>query len=124
MKCKKVQRFLPDYIGDELSVQKRRQVDQHLTECQDCRAALRALQEVWDELAQQPLPHKDEQFWHELTKDVMTEISKRGSRPEDKKRISLFPGWKVLLPATATAIAVIVGLYGKIAIWHSRSCKS
>jgi hypothetical protein len=110
MKCNKVQRFLPDYIGDELSVQKRQQVDQHLTECPDCRATLRALYEIWDGLAQQPLPHKDEHFWKELTKGVMTKIKGKGPMPVDEKRGFLFPGWKVLLPATASAIAIFVGL--------------
>jgi len=110
MKCHRVQQFLPDYIGDELSAQKRQQVDQHLTECPDCRATLRALHEVWDGLAQQSRPHKDEQFWKELTKGVMTEIKSKGPMHEDKKRAFLFPGWRVLLPATAAAIAIIVGV--------------
>jgi hypothetical protein len=110
MKCRRIQQFLPDYIGDELSTQKRRQVDQHLAECPGCRADLKAVQEVWDGLAQQPRPHKDERFWSELTKDVMTEIKSKGTMHEDKKRAFLVPGWRVLLPATAAAIAIIVGV--------------
>jgi hypothetical protein len=110
MKCNKVQRFLPDYIGHELSAQKRQLVDLHLTECSDCRASLNALREVWDGLAQQPLPHKDERFWKELTKGVMTQVRRKGPMPVDEKRGFLFPGWKVLLPATAAAIAIIIGL--------------
>lgn len=110
MKCRRVQQCLPDYIGDELSVQKRQQVDQHLTECPDCRAALGALHEVWDGLIQQPLPYKDKQFWHDFTKNVITEITKKGSMPVDEKRGFLFPGWKVLLPTTAAAIVIIVGV--------------
>ena len=110
MQCRRVQRFLPDYIGDELSVQKRQQVDQHLTECSDCRAALGQLQEVWDGLAGQPLPQKDEQFWGELTRGVMQEIRRKRPMPADEKRGFLFPGWRVLLPAAAAAIAVIVGV--------------
>jgi hypothetical protein len=110
MQCRRVQRFLPDYIGDELSVQKRRQVDQHLTECPGCRAALRSLHEVWDGLAGQPLPQKDEQFWGELTRGVMQEIRRRRPMPADEKRGFLFPGWQVLVPATAAAMAIIVGV--------------
>jgi hypothetical protein len=117
MKCRRIQQFLPDYIGDELSAPKRRQVDQHLAECPDCAAALRSLHEVWDGLAQQPGTHKDEQFWQELTKGVMREIRKKGPMPADKKRAFFFPGWKVLLPATAAAIAVIVGVIAFRAVW-------
>lgn len=110
MQCRRVQQILLDYIGDELSVQKKQLVDQHLTECQDCREVLRQLHEIWDGLAQQPLPHKDEHFWKNLTKGVMTEIRRKGPKPADKKRVFPFPGWKVLLPATAAAIAIIVGV--------------
>lgn len=110
MKCRRVQRFLPDYIGDELSVQKRRQVDQHLTECPGCRTALRSLYEVWDGFAHQPFPQKDDEFWNALTRDVMTEIRRIQPIPADEKKAFVFPGWRVLLPATAVAIAIIVGV--------------
>jgi len=121
MKCRRVQRFLPDYIGDELSVQKRRQVDQHLTECPSCRAVLKSLHEVWDGLAQQRGPHKDEQFWQELTKAVMREIGKKGPLPADKSKASLYPGWRILLPVAAAAIAVIVGVIAFRAVWWESS---
>jgi hypothetical protein len=110
MRCRRVQRFLPDYIGDELSVQKRRQVDQHLTECPGCRTALRALHEVWDGLAEQPLPQKDEAFWGELTRGVMQEIRRRRPIPADEQRTPFFSGWRVLVPAAGVAMAIIVGL--------------
>ena len=109
MKCRKVQQFLPDYIGDELSVQKRQQVDQHLTECPDCRTALRSLQEVWDGLAQGPIPQKDEAFWENFTRGLMQEIRRKQPISADEKKAFLLPGWKVLLPATAAvAIAIII----------------
>lgn len=109
MKCNKVQRFLPDYIGDELSATKRQEVEGHLTECPNCSASLNALREVWDGLAQQPRPHKDEQFWQELTKGVMTNIKHKRPIPADKKRGFHFPGWRVFIPATAAvALAIII----------------
>ena len=113
MKCKRVQRFLPDYIGDEVSMQKRQQVDQHLTECPDCRAALRSLHEVWNGLAEQPIPQKDEQFWGELTRGVMQEIRRKQPMPAEEKKHFLLPGWRVLLPA-AVVIALIVGVIALI----------
>lgn len=110
MKCKRVQRFLPDYIGAELSDEKRHKVDVHLKACPDCRAALGQLQQVWNGLAEQPIPQKDEQFWGEVTRGVMQEIRRKRPMPADEKRPFLLPGWRVLLPATAAAIAIIVGL--------------
>ena len=110
MKCRNVRGVLPDYIGAELSANKRVQVDQHLKECQGCRAALDQLQKLWNELAQQPLPQKDEQFWGELTRGVMQAIRRKRPIPADEKKAFLVPGWRVLLPATAAAIAIIVGL--------------
>jgi predicted anti-sigma-YlaC factor YlaD len=109
MRCRKVRGMLSDYIGAELSDTKRQQIDGHLTECPDCRAALGQLHEVWDGLAGQPLPQKDEAFWGELTRGVMHEIRKRRPMPADEKRTPLFSGWRVLVPATAAvAIAIII----------------
>ena len=110
MKCRRVQQVLPDYIGDELSAQMKRQVDQHLTECKSCGEALRQFHEVWDGLAHQPLPHKEERFWNDLTKGVMTKLKSKGPMPAAEKRFFPFPGWRVLLPATAATIAIIVGM--------------
>jgi hypothetical protein len=109
MNCRKVQRLLPDYIGAELSDKKKQQVDGHLQECPGCKAALGQLQQVWDGLAEQPLPQKDEQFWGELTRGVMQEIRRKQPMPVEEKRPFLLPGWRVLVPAAA-AIAIIVGL--------------
>jgi hypothetical protein len=41
---------------------------------------------------------------------VMQEIRRKQAIPADEKRPFLLPGWRVLLPATATAVAIIVGL--------------
>ena len=55
MRCHRVQRLLPDYIGYELSTKKRGRVEQHLEACPDCKAELATLQGVWEGLDQQPL---------------------------------------------------------------------
>jgi hypothetical protein len=110
MRCRKVRGMLPHYIGAELSDTKRQEVDAHLKECPGCRAALGQLQQVWDGLAGQPLPQKDEAFWGELTTGVMQGIRKRQPMPADEGRTPLFSGWRVLVPAAAMAMAIIVGL--------------
>jgi hypothetical protein len=109
MRCRSIQRLLPDYIGAELSEKKRYKVDEHLTECPGCRAALGHVQQVWDGLAEQPLPQKDEQFWENFTRGVMQEIRKKRPMPADEKKGFHLPGRRVLVPAAA-AIAIIVGL--------------
>jgi predicted anti-sigma-YlaC factor YlaD len=109
MRCRRIQRLLPDYIGAELSDEKRHKVDQHLAECPGCKAALAHVQQVWDGLVQGPLPQKDEEFWTELTRGVMQEIRRKRPMPAEEKRPFLRPGWRVLVPA-ATVIAIIVGL--------------
>jgi hypothetical protein len=110
MKCRRVRKLLPDYIGEEVPVTKRWQIDQHLKECPNCRDALGALQEVWDGFVHQPFPQKDEEFWNALTRGVMTEIRRTQPMPADEKKALVFPGWRVLLPATAAAITIIIGL--------------
>jgi len=107
MRCHRVHRLLPDYIGDELSLKKREQVAKHLEECPACKAELAALRGVWDDLALQTLPQKGEEFWQGFTARVMREVKKKRPMPEEHKAPLLFPGWKVLLPAAGVAAAVI-----------------
>src|SRR4030042_842426 len=107
MRCHRVHRLLPDYIGDELSLKKREQVAKHLEECPACKAELAALRGVWDDLALQTLPQKGEEFWQGFTARVMREVKKKRPMPEDDKGPLLFPGWRVLLPAAGVAAAVI-----------------
>jgi hypothetical protein len=107
MKCHRVHRLLPDYIGDELSLKKREQVAKHLEECPACKAELAVLQGVWDDLALQTLPQKGEEFWQGFTARVMREVRRKRPMTADQKTPLLFPGWKVLLPAAGVAAAII-----------------
>ena len=110
MRCHRVQRLLPDYIGDELSATKREHVEEHLEACPDCSAELAALQGLWEGLAQQPLPQKEEEFWGTFTTGVMKEVRRKRPVPVKEKSPLLFPGWKVILPAAATVAVIIVGV--------------
>jgi hypothetical protein len=107
MRCHKVQGLLPDYIGDELFLKKREQVEGHLKECSACQAELAALQGVWDGLVRQSLPSQGEEFWHGFTARVMKDVRKRRLTPAKKRMPLLLPGWRVLLPAAGAAAAVI-----------------
>jgi len=109
MRCRRVQRLLPDYLGDELSPRKRERVEGHLEACPACRAELAALQGAWTGLAQQPQPQKAGEFWEGFTAGVMREIRKRRPVPEEKRFPLLVP-WKFLLPAGGAIAAVIVGV--------------
>jgi len=110
MRCHRVQRLLPDYIGDELSLKKREEVAEHLEQCPACQAELAALQGVWDDLALQTLPQKGEEFWQGFTARVMREVKKKRPMPAEQKTPLLFPGWRVLLPAAAAAAAIIMAV--------------
>jgi len=110
MRCHRVHRLLPDYIGDELSSRKRGQVEQHLEQCSACKAELAALRGVWDSLARQELPQKGEEFWQGFTARVMREVRRKLPRPAAHKTPLLFPGWKILLPAAAAAAAIIMAV--------------
>jgi len=110
MRCHRVQRLLPDYIGDELSLKKREEVAEHLEQCPACKAELAAFQGVWDDLALQTLPQKGEEFWQGFTARVMREVKKKRPMPAEQKTPLLFPGWRVLLPAAAAAAAIIMAV--------------
>jgi hypothetical protein len=110
MKCRRVRTLLPDYTGDELSAEQRRQIDGHLKGCPDCRDDLMRLQAVWDGFARQPLPQKEKGFWQEFTRGVMAATRKQGLIPPTRKREFLFPGWRFLIPAAAMAVLIIVSV--------------
>ena len=110
MRCHRVQRLLPDYIGDELSLKKREEVAEHLEQCPACKAELAAFQGIWDDLALQTLPQKGEEFWQGFTARVMREVKKKRPMPAEQKTPLLFPGWRVLLPAAAAAAAIIMAV--------------
>jgi hypothetical protein len=110
MKCRRVRLLLPDYMADELSVGQRQLVDGHIKGCPDCRDALGQLQVVWDGLARQSLPQKEEGFWREFTTDVMSQIRKQRPLPLDGKAAILSPGWRFLIPAAAMAMFIIVSV--------------
>jgi hypothetical protein len=110
MKCRRVRTLLPDYTGDELSAEQRRQIDGHLKGCPNCRDDLMRLQAVWDGFAQQPLPQKEKGFWQEFTREVMAATRKQGLIPPTRKREFLFPGWRFLIPAAAMAALIIVSV--------------
>lgn len=120
MKCRRVQRLLPDYLGDELSQGKRERVEGHLEACPDCRAELAALQGAWDTLAQQPLPQKAGEFWEGFTAGVMRDIRQKRPVPEEKRFPLLVP-WRVLLPAGGAIAAIIVGVIAlKVVLWPGK----
>ncbi|MBW2038641.1 MAG: zf-HC2 domain-containing protein [Deltaproteobacteria bacterium] len=109
MRCHKVEKLLPDYIGDELSAEQRRQIDQHIEGCPNCRNSLGMLRKIWDGLAHQPLPQRGEEFWQEFTRGVMREIRGGQTMPSKEKRGFALPGWRFFLPAAA-ALLIIVGV--------------
>jgi hypothetical protein len=110
MRCHKAQRLLLDYIGDELSREKRAEVEQHLKGCWACQAELARLQRVWDDLARQALPQKGEEFWQGFTARVMREVRRGRPMPAERKAPLFFPGWRVLLPAAAAAAGIIIAV--------------
>lgn len=110
MKCRKVRTLLPDYIGDELSANHQRHLDQHLKGCPGCRDDLRRLQAVWDGLAHQPLPQKEEGFWQAFTRGVMAETRKQSHVPSKEKHVFIFPSWRFLVPAASMAVVILVSV--------------
>ena len=121
MRCRKVKKLLPDYIGDELPTKERRRIERHLDGCPNCKDALKILEELWRGIAHQPLPPKGEEFWQEFTRNVMMEIRGKHPIPTERKKTLPLPGWRFLIPATTVAALVIIvvaivlkGLWGPL----------
>jgi anti-sigma factor RsiW len=111
MKCRRVRLLLPDYMADELSVDQRRLVDRHVKGCSDCGDALERLQAVWNGLARQVLPQKEEGFWREFTTDVMSQIRKQRPLRREEKGAFLPVGWRFFIPVAAMTMFIIVSVF-------------
>lgn len=118
MKCNRVLKLLPDYIGDELTAKERKRIDQHIEECLNCRNALNILMKSWDEFAHQPLPQKGEEFWQKFTLDVMRGIRAERPMASERKRPFIIPGYRFLLPTAALCLIIVGIIILKGGLWE------
>jgi len=66
MKCNVVQKKLLRFLDDELSVQERNEIQQHLKECEECSARLHKVSDMWGSERAFPKIDPDPFAWQKL----------------------------------------------------------
>jgi len=125
MKCKEVKKLLSAYLDDELSMNKRQLVEEHLKVCSDCALEFASFQSV-DRLTTSLIPEEPpEEYWEEYSSRLLRRVAPKVER---KAGFSLRDWWLSILMRTefrvATAAAgvvliLLIGVY-RLGLKHGR----
>ncbi len=105
MKCEKIEELLSPYMEDELSLEEKKLVEEHLEGCKDCRLLLSSLEEERRALSDFPELELSERL-----------LDRLGSIPVKKKRFRLSfdfllnPSLQPVLTA-ATILLILISFY-------------
>lgn len=73
-RCKDVDRFLIEYYEDSLDPVERKEVEEHLADCEGCRRSLKEIEHVYGLLAKDSMPLPQEGFWVNFLPQVRARI--------------------------------------------------
>ena len=110
-RCRRVQPLLVDTAEQGLDERQRVYLNRHLAACDDCRAALAALQQVPAMLRELPPPRRDEEFWRRQRQAILRRLSPIDT-PADAAVFSRRFTWGAGIAAAAAVALVLVALRG------------
>ncbi len=112
MRCKKYRRLLALYVGSDLSPKQNRSLENHLSECSECRRELslfQASREVMKRIGKADVPELQwEEFWPPLRRQVLgyhPRFRPHGRWPVSKRRFALS------LAVPCLVLLAVAGLY-------------
>lgn len=122
MKCKDVQKYLPDFLTSSLAEFLRNDFNAHLESCESCRAEVLSLGALWEKLGSipeaQPDPGLALRFYALV--DAFQQVRQQAKRtPEFIERFSDWltgwrprqPAWQFALTASVLIIGLLVGYF-------------
>ncbi len=74
MKCEEVDKLLHPFFDGELSVEKSKQIEEHLLTCQRCAAKLQELENLEEGARRIRMPEPSSEYWKTFTERVRNEI--------------------------------------------------
>lgn len=95
MRCKDVKRLLSSYIDGEISMDKKKEVEEHLSYCYECRKELIILRKILKEIHNIPEVSPSENFSEKLWIKYISQ-NKETSLTNNLKRFLLFIGATVI----------------------------
>lgn len=111
MNCEKIEKLLPLYVEDDLSVAEARQVGSHLSSCGDCRLLSEEFALSQERLRNFAVPEFGAEFYNELRGAVMREISQKpAARPARFQTLRAFFTMRPALAASLATLALFCAL--------------
>lgn len=103
LKCSIVQKNVSAYIDDQLDMEKRKQIEQHLLECSDCAKKKEELSDIIHKVGHISIPTVSSQQWEQVHHKLITNIEGLPA----KKGLFRFPKW-AFAPAGAFVVALLI----------------
>lgn len=92
MRCKRVRQLLVDYMEDVVSFRKRKAIERHLSDCEDCERELRAIEKTKQDVLSLGILERDSEFWErfntKLSQRIAEEIPETAPRTLPVPRVS------------------------------------
>jgi len=112
MKCTKVEKLLPLYVGNDLTDEaSERSIAEHLNACVECRRTLDEFRASHDVLRNISAPAFDDAFYQDLRSDVLREIrTHRAPRPSIFESLRLAFVSRPAFAATLALLMVFIAL--------------
>ena len=109
MRCAKAKKILSDYLDDNLSSQKKMQLEAHLRECSDCHAELAQLQALSSMLQRAGEVEVSEEYWDDYWRRLAVKLPTIKPRPNWRQ--GLVHIFRKPIPVAYAILAVLlVGL--------------
>ena len=103
LRCSVVHKNLSAFLDNQLDIEKRRQIEQHLLECLDCLRKKEELQDIVNHVGNLSIPSVSSRQWEEIHHKLITNIEHLPAKT------SKFPKW-AFAPAGAFVLALLIYL--------------
>jgi hypothetical protein len=105
LRCSVVHKNLSAFLDNQLDIEKRRQVEQHLLECSDCLRKKNELQDIVSHIGNLSIPSVSSRQWEDVHHKLIINIE----HIPVKTRLFKFPKW-AFAPAGAFVLALLIYL--------------
>lgn len=103
MKCKKVQKLIPEYLEDTLTESKSMLVDEHLHNCDACRRELRAIEKTIRLASNMQVEYPQPELWENFVPILHARIAQQ--KAEERKKPT---GWFASLRFASYGVAALI----------------
>ena len=114
MKCKQIEKYVPDYFAGELEKDKKVLIEKHLKQCENCRKEVEELRILWDNIGKLPDVQPDEELRSRFIEKVDAikayVLVNQAGRDIGRKLLGYWKSYPVL-KAAAIVVLFLSGLF-------------